>query len=80
MDRVSKALTAAGLTNKVDSTGQSIGRRYARADELGTPFGVTIDFETLEEGETVTLRDRDTAQQVSNRSPVVLISKVKKFT
>ena len=71
VNRVSKALTAAGLANKVDSTGQSIGRRYARADELGTPFGVTVDFETLGEGETVTLRDRDTSQQV--RLPIAAV-------
>ena len=41
----------------------AIGRRYRRQDEIGTPFGITIDFETLEDG-TVTLRDRDTTQQV----------------
>jgi glycyl-tRNA synthetase len=41
----------------------SIGRRYARADEVGTPLGITIDYETLENG-TVTIRDRDTWKQV----------------
>jgi glycyl-tRNA synthetase len=46
----------------------AIGRRYRRQDEAGTPFGVTIDFETLgEQGpelqDTVTLRDRDTMKQ-----------------
>ena len=41
----------------------SIGRRYRRQDEVGTPFGVTIDHETLENG-TVTLRDRDTMEQI----------------
>ncbi len=40
----------------------SIGKRYRRQDEIGTPYCVTIDFDTLEDG-TVTLRDRDTAQQ-----------------
>jgi glycyl-tRNA synthetase len=48
--------------------GGSIGRRYARQDEAGTPFGVTIDFDTLGEKpellNTVTLRDRDTTQQI----------------
>src|SRR5205085_12500892 len=49
--------------------GGAIGRRYRRQDEIGTPFGVTIDFETLgEKGEelrdTVTLRDRDSMKQV----------------
>src|SRR5437667_2252840 len=48
--------------------GGAIGRRYRRQDEIGTPFGVTIDFETLgEKGEelrdTVTLRDRDSMKQ-----------------
>jgi glycyl-tRNA synthetase len=40
----------------------AIGRRYRRMDEAGTPFCVTVDFKTLEDG-TVTLRDRDTMQQ-----------------
>ena len=41
----------------------AIGRRYRRQDEIGTPFCVTIDFQTLQD-DTVTLRDRDTMQQV----------------
>jgi len=41
---------------------QSIGKRYARMDEIGTPFCVTIDGQTLTD-QTVTLRDRDTAAQ-----------------
>jgi glycyl-tRNA synthetase len=46
----------------------AIGRRYRRQDEAGTPFGVTIDFETLGENapdqkDTVTLRDRDSMTQ-----------------
>ncbi len=45
----------------------AIGRRYARQDEAGTPFGITIDFDTLGEKpellDTVTLRDRDTMKQ-----------------
>ena len=40
----------------------AIGRRYRRQDEIGTPFAVTVDFDTLED-DTVTLRDRDTMQQ-----------------
>ena len=48
--------------------GGAIGRRYRRQDEIGTPFGVTIDFETLGEKDdelrdTVTLRDRDSMKQ-----------------
>jgi len=40
----------------------AIGRRYRRMDEVGTPFCVTVDFDTLEDG-TVTIRDRDTTEQ-----------------
>jgi len=43
--------------------GGSIGRRYARNDEIGTPFCVTIDFDTIEKDNSVTIRDRDTANQ-----------------
>ncbi|HVF73969.1 MAG TPA: glycine--tRNA ligase [Acidimicrobiales bacterium] len=42
---------------------QSIGRRYRRQDEIGTPFCVTVDFETLED-RAVTIRDRDSLEQV----------------
>ena len=45
-----------------DVTG-SIGKRYRRQDEIGTPYCVTVDFDTLED-ETVTVRDRDTMEQV----------------
>ncbi len=41
----------------------SIGKRYRREDEIGTPFCVTVDFETLEDG-CVTVRDRDTMEQI----------------
>ncbi len=42
---------------------QSIGKRYARMDEIGTPFCVTIDGQTLQD-QTVTVRDRDAMSQV----------------
>jgi glycyl-tRNA synthetase len=41
---------------------QNIGKRYARHDEIGTPFCITIDTDTLED-QTVTIRHRDTMQQ-----------------
>ncbi len=66
-----------------DETG-AIGRRYRRQDEIGTPFGVTVDFETLGEKDpalrdTVTLRDRDSMKQ--ERVPVkdlpsILVSRI----
>jgi glycyl-tRNA synthetase len=41
----------------------NIGKRYRRQDEIGTPFCVVIDFETIEQGTGVTIRDRDTGEQ-----------------
>jgi glycyl-tRNA synthetase len=41
---------------------QSIGKRYRRQDEVGTPFCVTVDFESLED-RAVTVRERDTTEQ-----------------
>ncbi len=63
--QVYQTLIREGFTAEYDESG-SIGRRYARADEVGTPLGVTIDYQTLED-ETVTIRDRNTWKQVRNR-------------
>jgi glycyl-tRNA synthetase len=51
------------ISVKVDDSSGSIGRRYARTDEIAIPFGITIDFETLKNA-TVTLRERDSTLQV----------------
>jgi len=59
---VHRMLLDEGFTAEYDESG-SIGRRYARADEIGTPLGVTIDYQTFQD-ETVTIRDRDTWKQV----------------
>lgn len=61
--RISGVLRAAGVSNTTDASSVSIGRRYARNDELGTPLGVTVDFDSLKDG-TVTLRERDGTGQV----------------
>ncbi|MFC5133153.1 MULTISPECIES: glycine--tRNA ligase [Haloferacaceae] len=68
-DRVASDLRAAGLAVAYDDSG-SIGRRYRRQDEVGTPFCVTVDRDGVEgDGpETVTVRERDSAAQV--RVPV----------
>jgi len=47
----------------VDGSGASIGKRYARTDEIGIPFAITIDFDTLKD-QTVTVRERDSMTQV----------------
>jgi glycyl-tRNA synthetase len=52
---------------------QSIGRRYRRQDEVGTPFCITVDFDTLED-RSVTVRDRDTMQQVRVKIDELLIT------
>ncbi len=57
-----KSLKDGGIDCYYSETG-SIGKRYAKADEIGVPKCVTIDYTTLED-ETVTVRDRDTTQQI----------------
>jgi glycyl-tRNA synthetase len=63
---IAEALRQAGFEVAYDDSG-AIGRRYRRQDEIGTPFCVTVDYETLEE-DTVTIRERDSTEQV--RVPV----------
>jgi len=43
--------------------GNTIGKRYARTDEIGVPYAITVDFETID-GNGVTLRERDSMMQV----------------
>ena len=59
------------FTAQYDDT-QSIGRRYRRQDEIGTPLCVTIDFESVEEDDSVTIRHRDTMQQIRVSSDKLL--------
>jgi len=67
---------AEGIPAVYDDSG-SIGRRYARADEVGIPYAVTVDYQTLED-KTVTIRERDTRAQVRvNLSEVT--NKIKKL-
>ncbi|OQV15095.1 Glycine--tRNA ligase [Hypsibius exemplaris] len=63
--QISEALTLNDISHKIDDSSGSIGRRYARADEISIPFGITIDFDTLNnQPTTVTLRDRDSMEQI----------------
>jgi glycyl-tRNA synthetase len=55
-------LRKVGILVSFDDSG-TIGRRYRRNDEIGTPYSITIDYQTLKD-ETVTIRDRDTMKQV----------------
>ncbi|KDN52497.1 putative glycine--tRNA ligase GRS1 [Tilletiaria anomala UBC 951] len=61
--QVSRKLRSAGVAARVDDSSATIGRRYARNDELGTPFACTLDFASLSKG-TMTLRERDTTSQL----------------
>lgn len=63
VQQLEESLDDARLSFKVDTSGVSIGKRYSRNDELGIPFGITIDYESLE-GKGFTLRDRDSTKQV----------------
>jgi len=49
--------------NVIYDQGGAIGRRYRRIDEIGVPFGITIDFDTIEGDGSITLRDRDSTKQ-----------------
>lgn len=56
-------LLGAGYSTKLDASNEAIGRRYARTDEVGICFGVTVDTQS-EVDRTVTLRERDSMAQV----------------
>ncbi|TVY46698.1 putative glycine--tRNA ligase [Lachnellula occidentalis] len=61
--KLSARLRTLGISHTVDDSSASIGKRYSRNDELGTPFGITVDFDSLKD-DTITLRERDTTKQI----------------
>ncbi|MFZ2410980.1 MAG: glycine--tRNA ligase [Candidatus Methanoperedens sp.] len=61
-NEIVKKLRNKGILVAFDDSG-TIGRRYRRNDEIGTPYSITVDYQTLEDN-TVTIRDRDTMKQV----------------
>ena len=67
---IDKNLRNAGIATYYDDGG-TIGRRYARMDEIGTPFCITVDHDTLDD-ETVTVRDRDTTKQERKKKEVLV--------
>ncbi|KAJ1825835.1 Glycine--tRNA ligase 1, mitochondrial [Coemansia sp. RSA 2599] len=61
---VARRLRTSGVPARIDNASSaSIGRRYARNDEIGIPFAVTVDFDTVKDG-SVTLRERDSTKQI----------------
>mmetsp|Transcript_14981 Transcript_14981/g.21200 ORF Transcript_14981/g.21200 Transcript_14981/m.21200 type:complete len:709 (+) Transcript_14981:111-2237(+) len=63
VDEIAADLMDSDMATRVDKSTAALGRRYARVDEIGVPFAVTVDFESLVDG-TVTLRERDSMQQI----------------
>lgn len=59
-----KEFSRLNLAGSTDDTGASIGKRYARNDELGIPFAITIDTDTLEADKCATIRERDSCAQI----------------
>ena len=61
-------LTRCDVSHKVDDSSGSIGRRYARTDQIAIPYGITVDFDSLKAPHSATLRERETMKQI--RVPV----------
>ncbi|KAK0416528.1 hypothetical protein QR680_012543 [Steinernema hermaphroditum] len=62
--RVEEELSKNEISYKLDDSSGSIGRRYARTDEIGIPFGITVDFESEAEPQSVTLRHAESMKQI----------------
>jgi glycyl-tRNA synthetase len=63
IEKIRKKLTSYGISYRLDDSSVKIGRRYARCDEIGIPFGITIDYDSLT-NDDYTLRDRDSCTQI----------------
>lgn len=83
MDEIAAELMESDLSTRIDKSSAALGRRYARSDEIGVPFAVTVDFDTLKD-HTVTIRERDSMVQVrlpkSEVAPVIFGIVHKKMT
>ncbi|KIM94920.1 hypothetical protein OIDMADRAFT_134864 [Oidiodendron maius Zn] len=71
LKHMSHKLRILGVSSRVDDSSASIGKRYSRNDELGTPLGITIDFQSVKDS-TFTLRDRDSTKQVRADEDTIL--------
>merc|ERR1719244_2120669 len=61
---ISQKLMECDISHKIDDSSGSIGKRYSRTDEVAVPFGITVDFDSLQVPNSVTLRERDSTSQV----------------
>jgi len=76
LTKLSKDLKALNLSHLKDVSAVTIGKKYARMDELGVPFAVTVDYDTLTDN-CVTLRERDSTNQIRipiDKVPSTLLS------
>ncbi|OMJ22408.1 putative glycine-tRNA ligase [Smittium culicis] len=72
LTQVARSLRSMGVPARVDDAASaSIGRRYSRNDELGIPFAITVDFQTIEDG-AITLRERDSTNQIRSDINTIL--------
>ncbi|KAI9098701.1 hypothetical protein DFS34DRAFT_86393 [Phlyctochytrium arcticum] len=71
VQEIVKSLRKRNISNRVDDSGSTIGKRYARNDELGTPLAITVDFQTVQD-QTVTLRERDSTKQIREKISTVI--------
>jgi len=71
LKQISYKLRSMGISSRIDDSSASIGKRYSRNDELGTPLGITVDFQSVND-KTFTLRDRDSTKQVRADQETIL--------
>lgn len=65
VQQISDILSNIEVSYRVDDLNTTIGKRYSRSDELGIPYAITIDFDTLNNNpQTVTLRERNSSEQI----------------
>jgi len=64
VSQLSQSLIQADISHRVDDSSGSIGKRYARTDEVAVPYGITVDFDSLKAPHSVTLRERDSTTQI----------------
>ncbi|CAF4396279.1 unnamed protein product, partial [Adineta steineri] len=62
--QISDLLTQADISHKIDTSSSNIGKRYTRCDELGIPFAIAIDFDTLQQPYSIALRELESLKQV----------------
>lgn len=73
VNEIADCLKKNGLFFKIDNSSVSIGKRYSRNDELGTPFAITADFQSVQDN-TITLRERDSTKQVRGSLEKIIIA------